>query len=162
MGWWGFNVMEGDAPLDGMGFIVESLSGISNDALRDADDWDAASADRDAKANEKLMTGEYTDVIAAIIAGSCRYCDTHILLQVLGEMIMVAGAPMTDAMRTIAITAATDDVWAPHNGFRKAAMQAYIERVKAYNGTAIPSTNRGLLDTIHEALSEGNTGLVNK
>jgi hypothetical protein len=170
MGWWGFGIMEGDEPCD-LQYIIESeLAGdvfIGSDVGMSEDEaYDQTMAKTAEMAKQALECGDYMEIVSKIKAGEFDSefddYDQNIALQVLGEMIMVYGGKMDETVKPIFVEAAEADGWAQGNDERKAEMDAYINRVIAYDGTAIEPTSRGLFDTIFTAIENGQKGLVNK
>ena len=164
MGWWGWGVMEGDEPCDLQYIIEQSLaSGVGALDGQSDSEYEAEEIRVNDVSRAKLKAGDYMDIVAQIKDGTLTdWGDSNIALQVLGEMIMVYGGKMDEALKPMFIEAAESDDWAEREVKRKAEMTAFINRVIAYDGTAIEPTSRGLFDTIFTAIENGEEGLVNK
>jgi len=147
MGWWGYNVMEGDTPLD-WECNIESAIGV--DRWGDEDDaWENGTK----QVESYIKAGDYTEALAAVAED-----DEGIAMQVFGELVMCYGGPMSDELKAQCIASARQDEWSLTQPARQAAMVEYIKRVEQYNGVAIEPISKGLLATI--AAHEGG-GLVN-
>lgn len=83
--------------------------------------------------------------------------------QVLGIVLMRAGAPIQASVKKLIIDAANADEWASEDDSRKAVMQDFVEKVTAYNGKKpLIIKSKGLFQTIAEHIVSKKPGLVNK
>ncbi len=163
MGWWGYDVMEGDTPLDCQGDLVDYLLGDERRAELAALD-DGGMDTYEQMHNEAYDALKFpvnsTAAMLSIKDGElCKY-DPDIALQVLGEMIMVSGHPFPQQVREACIAAAQKEIDESERGWRtegerEKCLTAYIVRVRAYkDGEALEPTSRGLFATIAEGMAE--------
>jgi hypothetical protein len=163
MGWWGYDIMEGDAPLDCEGDIINFLADpeLVNSPDHDTDKWSEA---MDAVSNsgfDALKTeANVINAFNALTSNELCGYDPVIAMQVLGEMIMCSGGVFPVAVRCACIAAATEELnggdrgW-KHEGEREKALNRYINRVQAYvDGESVEPSSRGLFDTIYEAIGQ--------
>jgi hypothetical protein len=138
MGWWGYDVMEGDGPMD------------IDHGLVDIVKHETASA-----------------VLAAVDAHPmCRgwAAAASIALQVWGYRIMEAGKPLSEHDKRLVRVACEEDAWARTDSMRKAAMGRFIETLAAYDDTPWEGTSKGLFDTLEAKLADADAdgpGLIN-
>lgn len=169
MGWWGYNIMEGDTPLDCQGDIVDFLADpqLVENADNNIPDWETAYDAVQESGYEALKVEDNViKTMFAIQDGELCSYDPNIAMQVLGEMIVCSGGQFPQAVRAACVAAAEAEIeydeggW-KEEGARVKALQEYIKRVWAYNGEAIEPTSKGLFATIAEGMAEGDSGLIN-
>lgn len=166
MGWWGYDIMEGDTPLDCEGDLKDYLVGKERlaelEAKEEAGELDLYSV-VEAEAYEALrFPVNSTAAMLSIQDGElCNYAP-NIAMQVLGEMIMVSGHPFPTAIRSAAVAAAQAEIdynykgW-KQDGARKSCLEAYIKRVWAYvDGQAVEPSSKGLFVTFTEGMAESS------
>lgn len=153
MGWWGFNVMEGDPALDAKDAIQKMVLGryVGLDGKkRDAD-----------LASVALSLTEPHYVTKALALAEGRE-EADIAVQVLGHMVMASGgdiAPFKDRL----LAAIDADEWAGESFDRANAMKAFRSKVETYvEDMPVRFGDKGLLEAVAEHNSKGRKGLVNK
>ncbi len=170
MVWWGYDIMEGDTPLDCQGDIQDYLADpdlvaiVREDRATCMEDMDAVSA----SANAALKFP--VNVIAAMKAIQdgelCDY-DQTIAMQVLGEMVMCSGGVLPQEVRAACVAAAEaemqySDKGRKAEGERDKCLKAYIARVWAFvDGVAFEPTGEGLFAKIGQALGTAEDSLIN-
>lgn len=118
MGWWGFDVMEGDAPMDAS--IVPRARDLDFDGY----------------------------LTRCLTFASRWNGDPAITTQVAAHNVMTSGRPLgADAKETV-LAAIVDDTWAKTNPERKAAMDRFAQAVRDYDGTPWTGMSTGLIDTM--------------
>ncbi len=171
MGWWGYDIMEGDTPLDCQGDIIDFLADPDLVAAVDnADDWMAATDKvEESGFNALQFPVNSTAAMLAIQDGELCSYDKDIAMQVLGEMIMCSGHPFPQPIRAACVASAENELqyddkgWRDEGEGRETCLRNYIKRVWAYvDGEAIEPTSEGLFAKIGQALEEGQVGLINK
>lgn len=169
MGWWDYDIMEGDTPLDCQGDIVERLADpeLVEKYNSSEGDWQENMDAMYDSAYEALKTeATVINVMKAIQDGELCSYDTNIAMQVLGEMVLCSGGAFPQEVRAACVAAAEAEIeygdggW-KEEGVRVEALKAYIARVWAYNGEAVEPTSKGLFATINEAFSQGEQGPIN-
>lgn len=152
MGWWGYDVMEGDTPLDCQGDIIDYLADPELVAAVDtADDWMKAT-DAVGESGVAALQNETNvrNVYRAIQDGELCSYDANIAMQVLGEMVMCSGGAFPQAARAACVAAAEAEIEYGDKGWRtegerEKCLRAYIARVWAYvDGVAYEPTSEGL------------------
>lgn len=170
MGWWGYDIMEGDTPLDCQGEIQDFLA---DPALVEIANSDRATwmEDMDAVAQSCEMALKNADnvisTMKAIQDGELCDYDQTIAMQVLGEMVMCSGGVLPQEVRAACVAAAeaemqySDKGWKAE-GERDKCLKAYIARVWAFvDGVAFEPTSEGLFAKIDQALGAAEEGLIN-
>lgn len=169
MGWWGYDIMEGDTPLDCQGDIIDFVADpVLVAAVDTADNWMDAT-DEVEHSGFAALQNEATvrNVYRAIQDGELCGYSPNIAMQVLGEMVMCSGGAFPQAARAACVAAAEAEIeygdkgWRTE-GAREKCLKAYIARVWAYeNGTAIEPTSEGLFEKMSQAIEAGEQGLIN-
>jgi hypothetical protein len=167
MGWWGYDIMEGDDPLDCQGEILDFLADpelvkqYQNSAGGSDELYDMIhNSGYDALKIEEKVRSAFD-----AIAGDRIYTADGIGLQVLGEMIMCSGGVFLADIREACIASANEELNADDDGWRlegerSKCLLAYIKRVGEYvDGVAYEPTSQGLLAAICTA---SESGLINK
>jgi hypothetical protein len=168
MGWWGYNIMEGDTPLDCEGDIIGFLADpelVAKDQ-EGGEDWEAAYTAVQESGYDALKVEANVLSVFQALNDEEIYAGDGIGMQVLGEMIMCAGGVFPDAVRCACIAAAKSELdestrgWRDGGEGREQCLRDYILRVVNYaEGDAVEPSSQGLFATIGAAL-EG--GLINK
>lgn len=163
MGWWGYDIMEGDTPLDCEGDLKDYLIGAERLAELNAMD------DGGMEVYEQIRDEAYdalkfpvNSTATMLSIQDKKLCDyaPNIAMQVLGEMIMVSGHPFPQTVRSAAVAAAEAEIEYDSKGWktegaREACLRAYIERVWAYkDGEALEPSSKGLFATMAEGMPE--------
>jgi hypothetical protein len=153
MGWWSDDVMGGDTPLDIESFIYDAV-GI-NKYPEDSDEEVRIPSDAfDYKKIVKFLKDRDGDDYW--LKG-----DTgNIFHQVLGILMMESGAPINKTLKAKMIKAAQQDEWANEDGGdedRKDKMDAFITKVKNYDGTSTIIKSKGLMETMADAIMPENS-----
>lgn len=162
MGWWGYDIMEGDTPLDCEGDIKDHLADpeLVKIVNEDRESW---MADMDALAeNAYSKLTDAATVISTMKAIQdgvlCGYEQT-IAMQVLGEMVMCSGGILPQEVRAACVAAAEAEIVYGDKGWRtegerEKCLKAYIARVWAYvDGVAYEPTSEGLFAKMEQALT---------
>ena len=121
MGWWGYDVMEGDGPSDLACVIPAEGSFV-----------DACTAVR----NHETI-GAY-------------YGDDPIVAQTVGYVFMSEGRPLSPSDRGRILRACANDAWARKEPKRRAALDDFVHAVITWDGTPWDGTSKGLFDTYAE------------
>lgn len=158
MGWWGYNIMEGDTPLDCEGDIISFLADPV--LVQQYDDGeDLYDTIQEAGYNAIKMEANVLSVHNAIQNEHLCSYEPNIAMQVLGEMVMCVGGVFPQVVRDACKLAAKvelnegDGGW-KEEGARAKCLRAYILRVNDYvDGTPYEPTSQGLFAKIAEGLS---------
>jgi hypothetical protein len=163
MGWWGYDIMEGDTPLDCEGDLKDYLVGPERLAELEAMDDGGMEIYEQIQAEAydalKFPVNSTATMLSIQDKELCDYAP-NIAMQVLGEMIMVSGHPFPQTVRSAAIAAAEAEIQYDSKGWktegaRERCLQAYIGRVNAYvDGVASEPSSKGLFATIAEGMPE--------
>ena len=163
MGWWGYDIMEGDTPLDCEGDLKDYLVGeerlaelAEKEAAGELDSYDVVKAE-----GYKALQFPVNSIAAMLAIQDGEICTyaPNIAMQVLGEMIMVSGHPFPKAIRSAAVAAAQAEIEYGHKGWnvegdRKRCLEAYINRVWTYvDGQAVETSSKGLFVTVIEGMT---------
>lgn len=147
MGWWSATIMGGDAPLDYQSYIYDWL-GI--------DMFNELNKSGYSKIPKKKFEAEQDSLVKKLSKGS----SSGIGLQVLGVMMMEAGAKISDKNKKLIIKAAEKDEWAKEDEGRKAHIDAFIKALESYDGkTPVKTTSEGLFEAFSK---HTGGGLINK
>ena len=156
MGWWSDDIMGGDTPLDLESFIFSALE-IEQNPEGDYDKEVIIPADAfDYKKIVKYLKDRDGD-------DYWLTSDTgNIFHQVLGIMMMKSGAPINKTLKAKMIKAAKNDEWAnedlEHNDEgRRDKMDAFITKLKNYDGTSTIIKSKGLMETMADAIMPENS-----
>lgn len=158
MGWWGFNVMEGDPPLDCKHVIEVALLGHPAGTVEDTDEAYL----RDLE-TARLMLKHPANVEKALRTPlQDKNVEPEVYIQVLGHMVMEAGGPIS-SFKDLLLGACEGDLLALEYPERKVAIEAFANQVRNYvDGTPCLFPDRGLFATIQTHIDSGKGGLVNK
>jgi hypothetical protein len=153
MGWWSDDIMGGDTPLDLQSFIYDALGFIQYP--EDSDEEVRIPSDGfDYKKIVKFLKDRDGD-------DYWLKSDTgNIFHQVLGILMMESGAPINKTLKAKMIKAAKNDEWANEDGGdedRKDKMDAFIAKLKNYDGTSTIIKSAGLIETISDAIMPENS-----
>lgn len=186
MGWWGHDILSGDAPLDVLGDLGDQL-GFALELYPDGafDDPDVAAQVAGALAELTLetagalvskVTGATSDAQLRSWAtrGGSREDELFAALQddrddtlrvgwqVLAVTAMAAGAPLDDQVKAAMVAAGEQDGWGREDLGRRAAIDRYLATLRDYDGvtpTALPSATLG--DAFAAAAEADQDGPVN-
>lgn len=169
MGWWGYDIMEGDTPLDCEGDLKDYLLGDERRAELEA--LDDGGMDTYEQIQKQMQKEAYdalqfpvnsTAAMLCIQDGELCSYEPDIAMQVLGEMIMVSGHHFPQKVREACIKAAQNEIDTSEKGWRTEGarakcLEAYIDRVRAYkNGQAVEPSSKGLFTTLAEGMAESS------
>jgi 8-oxo-dGTP diphosphatase len=145
MGWWSEAIMGGDTPLDWEADISDFVGGHF-----DPDEGHIFTREQ--------LEAKLSEMVAYIEGGN----EPDIGLQVLGVLIMRAGADLPDDIKARIVKAAEDDEWAAEDDRkRKAHIRDLIEKVEAYKpGTMVAIPAPSLLTQMEEDLVREQNGPV--
>lgn len=164
MGWWSTTIMGGDEPYDFASVFADdifNLKEIDGEAEADQSETDQLIEYNRNQINQTLRKAvEFTN------DDECReYGDREIAGQVLGVLIMAYGAKMPDDVRQLILECAKNDEWAHDDEKREHQIFKFMEQIKAYpseGGQCVYVDQEGLFDVVEKAITEGQTGLINK
>lgn len=147
MGWWSDDIMGGDTPLDIESIIYDALEiekypdgNYNADVKIPADKFDYDKI-------VKYLNNREKD-------GYWLKGDTgNIFHQVLGVMMMGAGAPINKTLKNKMIKAAEQDEWARESDDRKNKMDSFIATLKDYDDTPTKIKSVGLMETIAKGIA---------
>lgn len=158
MGWWSKDIMGGDSPLD----FEDEIFGICA-VTKFPDDFNF---DEDTPA--ELKKEDFERNLPAILEMLRKqenddfYDEFAIGFQVLGVLMMKAGAPISDELKAEIRAASETDSWAKEDPERKEIVDGFHKALEAYDGNPIIIKSRGLFEVIADHLASGKEGLVNK
>lgn len=175
MGWWGFEPLAGDLPLDLLSYLPDALGLDSDPDLSDGLYPDGTLPDDVRPQVAARLNG--TDaaggdaIIAAMFAGEdqewvAREGDP-VAWQILAVVWMASGAPMGDDVKVRARQAVTDDPWRKNeeaagvSGGRQAALDQFVAAVDRYSGTPTAVRARTLGEAFDAAADAGHSGIIN-
>ena len=150
MGWWSDDIMGGDTPLDIESFIYDALE--VNQFPEDEDGQIRIPKDKfNYKKIVKYLKGR--DSEDYYVTGD----GFNIFHQVLGIMMMEAGAPINHTLKNKMIKGAENDEWANedlenNDEGRRDKMDAFISVLGKYGGTPTKINSKGLMETISDAI----------
>lgn len=155
MGWWSTDILGGDGPYDVRGELIEVIVG-----QRDPDAEHFWYMKGTKKSYRMLLNNNMRKVVRAAKNLAEGYEEAG---QVLGYIIMELGANMSRRTKAFILQSARNDLWAQENDERKAVIDDFIAKVKAYvPGKPVKMEHKGLFATISEHIADGKEGLVNK
>lgn len=147
MGAWSFDIMGGDTPLDGMGYIGDIL-GIDNEEVY--------LTEYDESGNIARLLNEKSGLILEFVENS----EVNEYALVWAYLIMLHGADMSDTNRGKFIEACDKDDW--NDAGRLVVINNFRDTIREYRGKPQPLTSQGLLEVVAEHIATGESGLVNK
>lgn len=151
MGWWSTDIMGGDSPLD----AKDEIFGICG--VEEFGDDGRELTKEDFEKNmpqilEFLRGQENNDY----------YDEKAIGFQVLGVLMMKAGAPISPELKQEILDNSQTDSWAKEDMERGQIVENFHVAIEHYDGAPVIIKSKGLFEAIDEHLSQGKTGLVNK
>ena len=155
MGWWSEDIMGGDTPCD---IECEILKICGLQKFEDCEDPDVIV--------ENFIT---YDLFERHIDKICRHLtlmgkkhkeDNIIGFQVLGYLMMKAGAEIKLNLKDLIINKAKEDFWAKNDSVRKKIMDEFILDLESYDGTPKERHQHGLFEMLSKSLP--SSGLINK
>jgi len=160
MGWWSDDIMGGDTPLDLQSFIYDALGleQYPNDRNKEliipADGYDYK------KIVKYLKDRDGDDYWLKSDTG-------NIFHQVLGVMMMNSGATINKTLKAKMIKAAKNDEWAnegleDNDEGRRDKMDAFITKLKAYDGNPTVIESKGLMETIFKGIASEEPKVFSK
>lgn len=164
MGWWGYGIMDGDTPSDFKCSVQQAVVGEKMwDQINDAgDDWEQQMAKLDKLVDVGLRTdktGDHKKLFAAINKETKGWKhDRPIGYQVIGVMVMGAGAKLSKAAKAKIIMACNDDEAAAEDfnrpGTRRRALSDLRKKVAKYKGKPVKVKETGLFETMFKAMAK--------
>ena len=89
--------------------------------------------------------------------------EKAIAYQVLGVLMMKAGASISQELKNEIIENSKTDSWAVQDSERGAIVEKFHDTLSLYEGKhPIEIRSRGLFEALGEHIANGNTGLINK
>lgn len=152
MGWWSKDIMGGDSPLDAKDLIF----GICEVDEFPEDDSIVTLKKSDFEKHEAEILKRLREE-----KNNQYYDERAIAFQVLGVLMMKAGAPISEELKAEILENSETDSWAKEDSERKAIVENFHTALKNYNGKPIEIKSKGLFEVIDDYLSSGHTGLVN-
>lgn len=148
MGWWSTDIMGGDTPLDIECFIYDIL------------EVQQFVGDTKTGLTKEHFADPY-EIIQKIGQMDDGYWlkgdDGNIFYQVLGVLMMKAGAPIETALKAKMINAAHKDEWADEDEERKQRMSSFVDALNRYDGTEpFVIKSAGLFDRINVGIITSN------
>jgi hypothetical protein len=152
MGWWSKDIMGGDSPLD----VKDEIYGICevDEFPEDGSHKKISKADLEKhlpKILEFLRKQENNDY----------YDEKSIGFQVLGVMMMEAGAKISEDLKKEILEESAEDSWAKEDKERDVIVKNFEEALRTYIGKPVVIRSKGLFEVISEKISSGTPGLVN-
>jgi hypothetical protein len=153
MGWWSKDIMGGDSPLD----VKDEIYGICEvNEFEGEDGHNDLSKEHFAKNIDKILE------FVRDQENNDYYDESAIAYQVLGVLMMKAGAPISPELKAEIIENSMTDTWAEQDADRREIVNGFHKALETYDGTPIIIRSRGLFEVMAEHIANGNTGLVNK
>lgn len=153
MGWWSKDIMGGDSPLD----MKDEIFGICEVDEFPEDDSIVSLKKSDFEKNEEKIIEFLRKQ-----KNNPYYDERAIGFQVLGVLMMKAGATISEELKAEILENSKTDSWAKEDDERKAIVDNFHQALEQYNGTPVEIRSKGLFEVINDHLSSGNIGLVNK
>jgi hypothetical protein len=153
MGWWGFDVLGGDAPLDILHGFAEVL-GVPDEegevSLYPLEFSEERRSKLSTAINRKWL--ELLDELSQY-SNSKWSDDLNIANQVLAAVIMATGANMPEPFKKAARNAVDDDYWANEGEHeRREALLKFDKKLEAYEGSPVELEHTSLLARFAEVL----------
>jgi hypothetical protein len=153
MGWWSKDIMGGDSPLDMESIIYEACE--VNQFPEEDEDGGSLKPSHFEKHLPKIL-----GLLRA--QENNAYYDEHAIgFQVLGVLMMKAGAKIDEELKKEILRASSGDTWAQEDSERKTTVENFHQALEAYDGRPLEIRSRGLFEVIAEKLQSGDPGLVN-
>lgn len=147
MGWWSEDIMGGDTPLDWEDRFYDVCK---------TKKWDA---DKLNKLTKKRLEKYLPELVRRITEQD--YTDNwerNVGYQVLGVMLMEAGAKINGVLKARMIEACRKDEWAEDDNGRKKVCDGLIKALNAYDETPIIIKPNGLYEIMEEKLTGEKKG----
>ena len=154
MGWWSKDIMGGDSPLDAKDEIFN---------LCEVDEFDGDDGHTDLTKED--FTNNMEKILEFVRGGENNdyYDEKAIGYQVLGVLMMKAGAPISQELKDEIIENSKTDSWAKEDSERGSIVEKFHNTLSLYEGKhSIEIRSKGLFEAINDHIANGNTGLVNK
>lgn len=140
MGWWSTEINGGDTPMDIEGSLAEFM-GLDEMS----DDFDGVVAS--GKLTAEIVNAFLSDNDSFWIKSMHKSDDLSVLYTVLGELLMEAGAPITEEFRALIIEHAETDRWAKENPERQVVIEEFCEAMENYvDGTPTELARGAFMD----------------
>lgn len=151
MGWWSKDIMGGDSPLDAKDeiFGICGVEEFGDDEVRELTKEDFEK--NMPQILEFLREQENNDY----------YDEKAIGFQVLGVLMMKAGAPISPELKQEILDNSQTDSWAKEDMERGEIVENFHVAIEKYDGTPLVIRSRGLFEAINDHIENGGTGLVN-
>ncbi len=154
MGWWSTDIMGGDSPLD----VKDEIFEICEVEEFDDNDGHTDLTKEDLVNNLEKILGYIRKQ-----ENNDYYDERAIAFQVLGVLIMKAGAPISEELKAEIFENSKTDSWAQENEERAQVVNLFHQALEVYDGKhPIEIKSRGLFEVMAEHLNSGNKGLINK
>ena len=155
MGWWSKDIMGGDSPLDAKDEIFNICE---VDEFNDDDDGHTDLTKEDFANNMEKILEFVRDQ-----ENNDYYDEKAIGYQVLGVLMMKAGAPISQELKDEIIENSKTDSWAEQDSERGAIVKKFHDTLSLYEGKhSVEIRSKGLFEALDEHIANGNTGLINK
>lgn len=179
MGYWSVGIMDGDSPCDMEGMLYDEIHQLASDEQKQRLNTVYELLDTDQLSDEEshpLLT-ELFNTRRSILLKNDNYiniflnakelfedvCEVEEALQVLTVLYMGKGIPLPSDMRQIVRDSCVEDEWSTTDEERKAWMEHFISQLDSYDDkTPTEVETTGLFEEIVKAISNNDTGLVNK
>jgi hypothetical protein len=140
MGWWSTDIMGGDSPLD----AKDEIFGICH-VEEFPETGTQVSLTKEDISNNLPKILEYV----RSQANNPYYDEKAIAYQVLGVLMMKAGAEISPELKTEILEASDTDSWSETNDDRARTVQNFHKAIEAYdNVNPVLITSRGLFETM--------------
>ena len=152
MGWWSKELMGGDTPMD----FEDEIYGICK-TEKYPENWKPG--DGAVEITRESFEQNLPEIIEMLEkAENNDYYDEYAIgYQVLGIMMMGAGASIDEELKSKIIEASNTDGWAKVDEERKKYVDEFHSALMSYDGTPVVITAKGLFQTIAEHLADGKT-----
>jgi len=145
MGWWSTDIMGGDTPLDYKDAFYD-ICGV--------DEFPETGVR--VKLTREDMETHLNEMVEFIDKN--EWDDSDIGYQVLGVLLMRAGATINGDLRDFIMQACENDAWATMDDERQIATTNLFNAIRDYeNGTPVVITSKGLIRVITEKLSNDSS-----
>ena len=154
MGWWSTDIMGGDSPLDVKDEIFE---------ICEVEEFDDNDGHTDLTKEDLVNNLEKILEYIRKQENNDYYDERAIAFQVLGVLMMKAGAPISEELKAEILKNSKTDSWAQENEERAQIVNLFHQALEVYDGKhPIEIKSRGLFEVMAEHLNSGNKGLINK
>lgn len=125
MGCWSTEINGGDTSMDIEGSLAEFMA-----LDEDLDSYEGVA--QSGKLTSEVVYAFLSDNDSFWIKSMNKCDDLSVLYAVLGEMLMEAGAPITEEFRALIIEHAKTDRWAKENSERQVVIEEFCEAMENY------------------------------